>query len=259
MGPIKASLALLALAIVATLSWRTHRYHAILSASQGPTPEPTTPILADLRLDHVPLDRALADLSSRYRLPLVVDWNATWKPALPRDTPITLHLYDLSAADALRAVVQQARVQTRAPAFCYWDGSRFRVTNADALHATRLQMAVYDLVDLESVAPGTLEAADWAWDAGHQKGPRVIDRSYNLEQTIKSIVDVGSWEDNGRAFGSIRVFNRYMFVRQTPAAHEGIRRILATLRRTHASPLTSYPELLPAQRLDTPGPDGEAP
>lgn len=259
MSPIRWILALLLLASVATLSWRAHRYHATLASPQGTAPEPATPFIPDLILDHVPLDNALTDLAQQHHLPLRVDWDAPWTPALPRDTAITLHLYDLSAADALRAIVQQARIRTRAAALCHWDGSGFRVTNADALRGTHLQMAVYDLVNLEAVAPGTLVPPGPTFNPVSPQGPRVADQSYNLEQTIKSIVDVGSWEDNGGALGSIHVLDRYMFVRQTPVAHEGVRRVLATLRRTHASPLTSCPELLPSQRLDTPGRDGEAP
>jgi hypothetical protein len=252
MGFLKPFLAAVLVGLCALLAWRTHRYRAMLASPQGWTAEPATPFIADFTVDRAPFNRVLSDLAAKCRKPIRVDWDAFAKSDLHRDTPLTLHLYDLAAADALRAAVEQARLQTRAPVVCHWDGESFRITSVQALHnPARVRTTAYDLLDLEAAAPGALASPD-----GYRT-PTIADRAYSLGHAFEETIDPNSWLDNGGPIGKIKVGDRFMWVTQTPEALEGVRRVMALLRRVHARPIESTPEAWPiSDRLDTPNEEG---
>ena len=148
---------------------------------------------------------------------LVVNWKTLEGAGIDRDTLVTLHLPQQAPA---YKVLDHILKQVGGGLGWNLDSGILTVSTREDLESARFQLVlVYDVRDLLRSAIAS-RRSDITYD----------DAAKELIDSIKSVVVVESWRDNGGTIGSIRELNGQLIINQTSDGHRKIARLLDTLR-----------------------------
>jgi len=199
--------------------------------------------IPEVRFDRVPLEEAVTALADKVHADLVADWAAFESAGVPRRTPVTVHLYDVTLAEALMALMDAnnaGKLNYRIDGGCV-------ILGTPTSDTYKLTTRVYDIRDLITAimgpppTPAPYSVSDLAkWAAM---------RSAHLDQLIQLIEDTiatDSWKEAGGTIGSMRVLGDRLIVTQTRENQERVADLLAALR-TDPSRL-QLPTTAPATR-----------
>jgi hypothetical protein len=203
--------------------------------------------IPEVRLDRVPLEQALATLADLAHADLAADWRAFQAFGITRRTPISLHLRDVTLAEALRALLDS----NGAAAFhiCV-DGGCIVLGGLPGYMPESTTTRVYDLRDwLDSVmgqpptpSPKNLSEAERRAELRFWQMARVI--ALILETTAP-----GSWREQGGTAGTMKELNGRLIITQTWENQERVADLLAALRadpsRIQAPPPATFPAAPP--------------
>jgi hypothetical protein len=199
--------------------------------------------IPEVRFDRAPLEQAIDTLAVLAYADVVAEWSAFEAAGVKRDTPVSLHLRDVTLAEALRALLDAhgaERIHFRIDGGCVILGLP---SGGDCVELTT---RVYDLRDwLAAVlgppptpAPkGHADLAKWA-----------ALRETRVESLIKVIEDTiapDTWKETGGTIGLIKELNGELVVTQTWENQEQVADLLAALR-TDPSRLRTPPSTAPA-------------
>ncbi len=141
------------------------------------------------------------------------------------ETPITIHVKDLSVKSALALVLKPLGLTT------VWRDGVFLIT---APEEEPLLLQIYDVRDLLypiADMPGVEIALDASGlGATFQQDAPPEPTILPLEEIVKTHVGGKSWEENSKT--SIRLQNGLLVIKQTREVHAEIRRLIGKLRRT---------------------------
>lgn len=200
-------------------------------------------MLKEVRFDKTPLRDALDWLRDETGLNLVVNWSPLSVYKIDRQTPISVILNDVTAAEALEVICREACGETlpRSMAF-HADGNLVFVSTSDTLNR-RTVTRIYDIADLLR-----LERTRRAYISNVDES-MVSTKEEIIEDICRLIVDLVApdvWREAGGSQGAIREFGGRLIVTQTPDCHRQIAELLDGLRSARV-PITS-PGTRPATR-----------
>jgi hypothetical protein len=170
--------------------------------------------LPEVKLDSVTLEQAIVSVTRAAGTNADVEWNFLEAAGVLRSKRIHLHLWDVTLAQALTALLDEAAGTathlgfTAAPGFVL-------VTTSEQL-SRHTVVVVYNVRDL----------IEMAQDDGNtqEEGAEMLVRM--IEETIEP----DTWRDAGGTWGAIRELSGMLVVTQTSEAHEQVLRLLEQLR-----------------------------
>lgn len=195
----------------------------------------------ELRLEGVPLEKALQELSDGARANVVVRWSSLAAAGVGRTTPVTVHAYDVPLHRALTLVLDAARGPVQLDYAIR--GNVIVVSTADET-PDRMLTRLYDVRDLvqkqvewtERAAPSVRVPAGVQLSQPPPPSPRE-QAVEDLVGTIEDSVSRESWKDNGGPIGSIRSFAGVLVVTNSVEAQAGVERFLEALRQSTRAPV----------------------
>ncbi|HWE97021.1 MAG TPA: hypothetical protein VG269_23870 [Tepidisphaeraceae bacterium] len=218
--------------------------------------------LPELRLDGVPLEKAIDSLREQLRANLVVNWDAMHRAGIERSTPIKLHLWDVSLRQALAVLIVQASDGKTAISYQI-DDNIVTISNDefDRFAFAREPVKVYDIRDLlaaaiarrKSAAPPAQGQPDQLFNSGPAPYSE-REEADDLCHLIIAMIDRDSWADNG-GDGSIRSWSGRVFVSNSPTVQRHVAEFLARLRTNPDATKTSAQEPTPESQKSAPAPN----
>jgi len=195
----------------------------------------------ELRLDGVPLEKALEILSERAHVNIAVKWPSLGATGVGRTTPVTVRAYDVPLYRALTLVLDAA---TGPVALDYTVRANVIVVSTEDETPVRLVTRLYDVRDL------VRKHVEWAGlrdppvplipGAQYVNAPLPAARLQALEDLVSIIeqsVSYESWKDNGGTNGTVRQFAGILVITNSAEAHAQIERFLTGLRQSALRPI----------------------
>ena len=210
-------------------SWARRAGDAV---AQG-TPNPLDRRIAELRLHDVPLDAALRKLSEVSGIQIIPMWDRIDAWQIPRDTPITLTLQNVSAGDALDVMLELVSDHNSRLDYVSEDDAIVVTTAQEA--AEEAIVRVYDVRDLTAAerqfapSPAPLPATE---HTGNTLLPAdaELQLEYELAGLIEENIRTDTWKDNGGSVGSIRAVRGGLIIGTSAQIHRQIEHVLRRLR-----------------------------
>lgn len=231
---------------------------AIARSRAQPTTAPVSPEermefqFTEVRFDRMPLEKAIATLAAQSHANLTVDWKSLGAISVKRDTPITLHLFDLPLNKVLPLTLEQASDDEKAQL-------GFEVDDHGIAHIAAAQdltgglIRIYDVASLLEVPPA---AATQPVPAPNGQGPYPgstrQEKVDELVRLIETTVDANSWRDNGGQTGAIREFAGNLVISQTRRNQQRIALLLDGIQAMHQSRAAGHPTTRPIEVRDLP-------
>ena len=211
-------------------------------------------VIPQAELDKIPLHKALAILTERTSVNIVADWTALKGIGLLPTTPVSVHLRDVTLAQALDEIARCMERENAKPSFYISDGI-VTMTSRAAAAATNAAAAKLDVttefidlrplvrevqkVSVPDIAPecrtgmdiiiATQPASSLPPATHHLGNLEVVD---DIIKLVMSTVDPEGWRDNGGAIGSITQIGDILVVTSTPENMREIRTLLDALHKT---------------------------
>ena len=186
--------------------------------------------VAEVSLDEVPLDLAVASLGKMYATNVVVDWPAPGTDLVDRRSPVTLHLRDVTLAEALRAMCLSTPIGLDfAP-----DGGYVRLAPAQGRPLTVTR--VYDLRDWvarkvpDDSPPSPAPSGPYEPSVSTMISNRRTAELERLADLICHCINPDTWEPFGGGFGSATAACDQLVVSNTWEVQEKVRSLLDALR-----------------------------
>lgn len=187
----------------------------------------------ELNLDSTTLEKGIDALRQATHANILVYWKDLEAAGVKRDTPIKLHLWDVTLDRALGAMLAVAGADfPRA----VQDGI-IVIASPERLRDSSTAFRIYDVRDLiqgycasHHPVPVTVRSKLTALDPDKYLTNPADDGAMQLTRIIEDMVDADSWRDNGGAVGSLYEFDGRLIITQTPSAHRRIAELLKKLR-----------------------------
>lgn len=186
----------------------------------------------ELKLESTTLQDAIDALRDQTHSNIVVYWPDLEQIGIRRDTPVRLHLWNVTLDRALGAILTVAGGEY--PGMLSVQDGVIVISSPERIRQGPSAIRVYDVRDLiagyvaahpQRVAPAVSnDALSTLNTTAAEEGADVVAR------LIEDDVDTDSWKDNGGSVGTIREFNGLLIVSQSPSAHREISELLRKLR-----------------------------
>jgi hypothetical protein len=184
-----------------------------------------------------PLESAINSLRDAAHANIVVDWASLEDAGVKRDTPVRIHLWDVTLDQALRATIAAA---DRDGLISHEPQNGIIVVAArDKLRRGGRVVRVYDvreIIDAECGyhrvhAASTQPAGqDGGTPATQDSGASLDDATAGLIRMIQATVEPETWRDQSWGDGFARPYAGRLVITQTPENHRKIAALLRTLR-----------------------------
>jgi hypothetical protein len=225
------------------------RYSGPMSGELIEDPAPLRQVLPEVKLDTMPLGRAIDTLRRTSGANIYVNWQrlALFDPPVGPATPVVMEvrLKNATLGQALAKVLESVPARPdvinpggRVLSAAVRDGIITVSDDARELSSVGRWYYVRDLLndpghfDFARPAPPPSTDQSMAPAAGvFDYGTTRQDREDQLTRIITDSVDPESWRDAGGTVGSIRSWAGRLIIRQTPDNHEKIESLLANLRK----------------------------
>lgn len=230
--------------------WQTQQVHwavrtmlaemqSVAAPSTRPSTSPATDShatldrpIAEFQLESTTLEAAIKMLTSQTRCNIVVYWPDLEQIGIRRDTPIALHLWNVTLDRALGAVLTLAGGEY--PGMRVVRDGVIVISAPERLRKGVAAVRVYDVRDLIAAycaAHPQPEARFRAYDQpATVNATAAEDGAEEIIRIIEDYVDTDSWKDNGGEIGLIRVFNGMLIISQSPSGHREIEELFRKLR-----------------------------
>ncbi|MDB5289616.1 MAG: Bacterial type and secretion system protein [Phycisphaerales bacterium] len=177
----------------------------------------------ELNIHSVTFEQAIANLAERAHANINVRWGALQNAGVSRTTKVRLHLWDVTLAQALTAVLAEAEGGSSKAEYHVESGVIVVGTGTeDVPECVTVIYNVRDVIEIEEATTGCTreEAAEM------------------LAKVIMETVSPDSWRDAGGNIGAIRELSGLLVVTHTVEGHQQILRLLEQLRAAdHERPL----------------------
>jgi hypothetical protein len=190
--------------------------------------------IPELNLDSTTVEAAIETVRQATHANIVVYWNRVWEMNLFRNTPVKLHLWDVTLDQALGAILTVAGGEY--PGMRAVRDGMIVISSPAEIRDGPASVRVYDVRDLieKFLKEGRLALAypttrPATRELGAQPGT-YEDTVDSITRLIEDTVNTDSWKDNGGSLGALRELAGRLIITQTPAAHRQIVGLLRTLR-----------------------------
>jgi beta-lactamase regulating signal transducer with metallopeptidase domain len=176
--------------------------------------------LPGLTADGQPLEKVLRFMQDQLRANVFINWRALETVGIDRAAPVTLDLHDVTHRRAIQMILDQVSAGTGSLGFVVEDGVITISTRDDLAGQAHLATRVYNVRDL-LISNERAAAAD----------------PQSLIDLIVATASPDTWRNNGGTVSSISEFKGLLTVTSTPAVHQQVTDLLASLRtadREHA-------------------------
>jgi len=219
-----------------------HRARLPIRARAGGLTKRRAGPLGKLAFDRTPLGDVIAYFRGISRLNLHVNWRSLELIGITRETPVTLHVSNVTLGRALTLVTDQLSPSRSKLDRVYWvvDGGVVTIATGSSLN-TRLRTRIYDVADLLLVVPNFKGPRISLDDTDRSNSGNSSDTGFNrslfddedendendedsiaeqrqkvrkeLVAIIKDVIGEDMWQPVGK--GSIRLFGKRLIISQT--------------------------------------------
>jgi hypothetical protein len=193
--------------------------------------------IPELKLESAtPLERAIDTVRGLAHANIIVDWASLEDAGVKRETPVRIHLWDVTLGQALRGLIAVADhdglISHEA------QNGIVVVAARDKLRRGGRVLRVYDvrpiIDELSSRHPLTSTTQPAAQGdgppGGSSSGPSPEEATEALVRMIQAMVEPETWRDQSWGEGFARPFAGRLVITQTPENHRKIAELLRTLR-----------------------------
>jgi hypothetical protein len=170
--------------------------------------------IPEVKFDSVTVEEAFVSLARSAHATINVNWELLEPEGLSRTKRVKLHLWDVSLARALGALLEQASESNSRLSFAANDRMVVLSTSDDL--SRKKEIVVYNVRDLLEIQEPDGSPAQAGAD--------------QLFPLITRTVAPDSWHANGGSVGSIRDFSGLLVIEHTAEGHEEILQLLEKLR-----------------------------
>jgi len=183
--------------------------------------------IPEVRIDGMPLDQAVTMLADQVNADLVANWPALEFAGVPRRTPVSLHLHDVTLAEALRSLLDAngaGKLSLRVDGGCIIFGE-------PSTNRINLTTRVYDVRDWLAGIVGSSTGSSPTSPANAKYDPSLHDACIGrMIKAIEGAIAPSSWKDADGDMGDIKELNGRLVITQTWENQERVADLLAALR-----------------------------
>jgi hypothetical protein len=201
-----------------------HPTSDVIRAAGLPDPGPANKALAfrfgELNIPSATFEQVITDLAARAQANIDVEWEAMRSAGISRTTKMRLHLWDVTLAQALTALLDDAQANSTRPGY-YVEGGII-VVSAGTDVRPQCVTVIYNVRDILQLQEGV-------------DGATHAEAAEALVRRITETIMPDSWRDAGGSVGAIGELSGLLIITHTLEGHEEILRLFEQFRTADRS------------------------